>query len=170
MSTTPQGVPARAPLPLVLGFAVFLVAMVYLLVSSVTRRTAPVFAPTAEARTRSPGWERVGDTLTVDATDGDRWRYVSLEQGRIVPSEWGHDWDLAIRRYNLRVRADSNAIGKWYRYSLLTHLLEPADTSYLVRARGGRVFRVSIVSYYCPGLTAGCVTLAYAPVAGPDSP
>ena len=148
----------RPPALLIAGFVVFLLAMGYLVAASLTRRAAPAFAPTMLAR---------GDTLTVDATDGATWRYVSLERGRVLTAPDTLQWDLAIRRYNVRVRGRGE-IGKWYRYSLLTHLLEPKPESYVVHPIGGRAFKLQIVSYYCPGLTAGCMTLTYGPVGRGD--
>jgi hypothetical protein len=142
------------PWPLLIGFGIFVAAMGYLVAASLTRRVAPTFAPTMVAR---------GDTLTVDATDGAAWRYVSLERGRVLTVPDTLEWDLAVRRYNVRVRGRGE-LGKWYRYSLLTHLLEPKSQSYVVRPVGGRAFKLEIVSYYCPGLTAGCMTLTYVPL------
>lgn len=147
----------RAPAPLLAGFIVFLVAMGYLVAASLTRRVAPTFTPTVEAR---------GDTLTVDAT-GTTWRYVSLERGRVLSGPDTSGWELAIKRYNVRVRGRGE-LGKWYRYSLLTHLLEPKSRVYVVEPVGGRAFKLEIVSYYCPGLTAGCMTLKYAPLGQGD--
>jgi len=168
---------ARAPLALLIGFAVFVVAMGYLVVASLTRRAAPTFASAAEAR---------GDTLTVDATDGERWRYVSLTRGRVLSSPDTAGWEIAVRRYNLiangdvvdlgpagfdtvhstalTAEANSSAIPRWYRYSLLTHLLESNEHVYVVRAGGGPPYKLQILSYYCPGLTAGCMTIRYAPL------
>jgi hypothetical protein len=154
--------------------------MGYLVASSFTRRAAPTFAPTVEAR---------GDTLTVDATDGQSWRYVSLTRGRVLSPPDTAGWEVAVRRYNLIANGDvvdlgsavfdtvhsaaaareanSSAIPKWYRYSLLTHLLESSGHVYVVRAGAGPLYKLQILSYYCPGLTAGCMTLRYAPI---DSP
>ncbi|MFN2567313.1 MAG: HmuY family protein [Gemmatimonadaceae bacterium] len=167
----------KTPWPLAIGFAVFVVAMGYLVASSLTRRAAPTFAPTLEAR---------GDTLTVDATAADRWRYVSLTRGRVLSPPDTAGWEIAVRRYNLIANGDvvdlgpaafdtvrdvavaseanSSAISRWYRYSLLTHLLEPNDHVYVVRAGGGPLYKLQILSYYCPGLTAGCMTIRYAPL------
>src|SRR5919202_3249793 len=132
---------AAMPAPLLVGFVLFIVAMGYIVATSLTRRTAPAFAPTAEARVRPPGWERTGDTITVDATDGDRWRYVSLERGRVLSPPDTAGWDLAVRRYHLRPNggavdlglaafdtarggstspSDTGAMERWYRYSLVT--------------------------------------------------
>jgi hypothetical protein len=168
---------AGAPWPLVIGFGAFLVAMAYLLTASFTRRSAPTFAPAVEAR---------GDTLTIDATDGARWKYASLARGRVLSASDTAGWDLGVRRYNLVANGDvvdlgparfdtvvgvqgqtepsMSTVGKWYRYSLLTHLLESTGHVYVVRTVAGRLFKLQIVSYYCPGLAAGCMTIRYAPL------
>jgi HmuY protein len=185
---------AAAPVPLLIGFAVFIVAMAYLVAASLTRRSAPTFAPTVGERARAAHWERVGDTITVDATDGKAWRYVSLERGRVLAARDTTRWDLAVRRYNVRVNGEAidfgeadftlfgtpddvpravlsfgagrerGDVGKWYQYSLLTHLLEPNEHVYVVRTHRGPTFKLQFVSYYCPGLTAGCMTMRYAPL------
>jgi hypothetical protein len=167
-----------APWPLLVGFGVFLVAMGYLLAVSFTRRSAPAFAPAVEAR---------GDTLTIDATDANRWRYASLARGRVLSAPDTAAWDIGVRRYNLIANGDvvdlgearfdtvgslrgepeanTSTVGRWYRYSLLTHLLQPTGHVYVVRTTTGRLFKLQIVSYYCPGLTAGCMTIRFAPLA-----
>jgi hypothetical protein len=61
---------------------------------------------------------------------------------------------------NLEPRTSN--LDHWYRYNLLTHLLEPSGHAYLVRA-GDKLWKLAILSYYCPGLTAGCLTVTYAP-------
>ncbi|MDQ3998311.1 MAG: HmuY family protein [Gemmatimonadota bacterium] len=166
---------SAAPLPLLIGFGVFVVAMGYLLAASFTRRAAPTFAPAVAAR---------GDTLTIDATDGKAWRYVSLARGRVLSGTDTGRWDIGVRRYNLIANGDvvdlgparfdtvgglngtpepgMSTVGRWYRYSLLTHLLESTDHVYVVRTTVGRLFKLKIVSYYCPGLAAGCMTIQYA--------
>jgi len=199
MSGGDEGARARRPpLPLLIGFGVFLLAMGYLVAASLTRRTAPTFAPTAAERVRDSAWVRGGDTITVDARDDRRWRYISLTLGRVLSPPDTAAWELAVRRYSvasshevidfgdvdfdalgrardrawaaMRVgpaRVDT-ALGRWYRYSLLTHLLESARHVYVVRSPRGEHYKVQVLSYYCPGLTAGCMTLRYAPLAAPS--
>ena len=52
-------------------------------------------------------------------------------------------------------------LGRWYRYSMFSHLLEPNEHLYLIRTDEGRVVKLEVLSYYCPGLTAGCLTFRY---------
>jgi hypothetical protein len=184
------------PIPLLLLFGAFLAAMVYLVAASLTRREAPVFPVSPLQRVRSANWKLVGDTITVDATDGDRWQYLSLERGRVLSPPDTAGWELAVQRYRViapatgaiadggvepferaHVPADTSfvsttgtsqlendAIKHWYRYNLLTHLLEPNGHLYVARAANGKLWKLAVVSYYCPKLQAGCLTLRYAPM------
>jgi hypothetical protein len=183
------------PLPLVILFGVFLAAIGYLVAASLTRRSAPVFPITARGRERTANWEVAGDTLTVDATDGDRWQYVSLRRGRVLDLPDTAGWEIAVQRYRVitpphggiadlgaisfdRARASNaisfvpttyatqpsnSAIEHWYRYNLLTHLLEPNGHLFAVRD-GDAMWKLAVVSYYCPKLVAGCLTIRYAPM------
>ena len=177
---------------LVGGFALFLLAIAGLVGSSFARREVPVFSPTPLERVRAPLREGETDTLTVDATAADRWQPVSLARGARVDAPDVTVWDLAVRRHHIiagdaiadlgavpfdsvsRAPADgyvansaasdtSNAaIGRWYAYSLWSHLLTSRGHTYVVRTPGGRYAKLEVLSYYCPGLRAGCMTVRYA--------
>jgi len=185
-----------APLPLLILFGLFLAAIAYLVSASLVRRDAPVFSATPPNHTRGAKWERVGDTLTVDASDGDRWVYVSLARGRplVVPDTAG--WDVAVQRYRVitppagaiadlgatpfesttvhsatsfvsttgDAQPENDAIKHWYRYNMLTHLLEPNGHVFAVRAPSGALWKLAVLGYYCPKLQAGCLTMRYAPM------
>ena len=185
-----------APLPLLVVFGLFLAAIGYLVAASLTRRSAPVYSISPRERVRSAQWEAVGDTLTVDATDGDQWQYVSLARGKVLTAPDTSGWELAVQRYRMitppsgaiadlgRVpferaaltgaasfvattvaRPPANAaIDHWYRYNLLTHLLEPNGHLFAVRS-ANTTWKLAVVSYYCPKLVAGCLTIRYAPLA-----
>ncbi|MFL5605536.1 MAG: hypothetical protein ACJ8AD_03740, partial [Gemmatimonadaceae bacterium] len=140
---------ARAPLPLLLGFAVFVLGLGYMVVASLARREVAVFTPSPPTRARAADWARTGDTLTLDAGDGDRWRFASLTTGRALAGADTSAWELAARRYRVTVvgaladlgpvpfalaRVDrttrfvdsrpgetvNDAIQHWYRYSFVT--------------------------------------------------
>lgn len=185
-----------APLPLLVVFGLFLAAIAYLVAASLTRRTAPVYSISPRERERPAHWKTVGDTLTIDATDGDRWQYVSLARGQVLTPPDTIGWEIAVQRYRVitppgamiadvgRVTFEqassmplgffvpttfakhpSNAaIDHWYRYNLLTHLLEPNGHLFVVRTAGA-TWKLAVVSYYCPKLVAGCLTIRYAPLA-----
>jgi hypothetical protein len=196
MTATPHRAGIVAPLPLLLLFGAFLAAIAYLVAASLTRRRAPVFAISSPERSRPVNWERTGDTLTIDATDGDSWRHVSLARGRALDIGDTIPWEIAIQRYRVitptglaiadlgdvpfdgaHVPSDARfvptkdgqhpenaAIDHWYRYNLLTHLLEPNGHVFAIRSATGTLYKVAIVSYYCPKLVAGCLTIRYAPL------
>ncbi|HEY2375549.1 MAG TPA: HmuY family protein [Gemmatimonadaceae bacterium] len=184
-----------APIPLLVLFGAFIAAIVYIVAASFVRRDAPVFSPSPIERARRANWERAGDTLTIDASDGDRWQYVSLARGRVLTLPDTASWDIAVQRYRVitptsggiadlgattfdgaRVDKSSrfvpttgvdqpqnDAIDHWYRYNMLTHLLEPNGHVFAVRTPGAMLWKVAVLSYYCPKLQAGCLTVRYAP-------
>lgn len=189
--------PTRATTALVIGFTLFVAAMVYLVASSLGGRSAPEFDPTPAGRARLVDASRGADTLTIDARDARAWHFASLTAQAVLTPPDTAGWDLAVRRHriigggliadlgavafdsvaraprtgyvaNIAGRDTSNpAIARWYRYSMLSHLLEPNGHLYAVRARDGRDFKIQVLSYYCRGLEAGCLTLRYAPLAEP---
>lgn len=173
--------PVRPPALLLAGFGVFVALLGYVLVSSLSRRQVPTFPP----REAGP------DTLTVDARDSKQWRFIDLDRGRSLTAPDTAGWDLAIRRFHLIVSEAvaeagaggydhltsppasgyvSNAPGadttnaafhRWYSYSMLSHLLVPKGRLFVVRTREARFAKLELISYYCPGLQAGCLTFRY---------
>ncbi|HEY2066193.1 MAG TPA: HmuY family protein [Gemmatimonadaceae bacterium] len=183
----------HAPLALLLGFALFVVALGYMIAASLARRDAPVFAPSPMSRPRAAEWAIRGDTLTLDATDGDRWQRATLALGRPLAEHDTVRWDVAARRYRITVAGaiadlgavsfdsatilpsarfvastatemENDAMHRWYQYSLVTHLLMPNEHVYALRSVDGRVWKIQPLGYYCPGLTPGCFTFRYAPL------
>jgi hypothetical protein len=55
----------------------------------------------------------------------------------------------------------NSAIARWYAYGFTTHLLTPNGHVYGIRTADGRYAKFEVVSYYCPGPVAGCVTFRY---------
>jgi hypothetical protein len=174
---------------LLAGFAVFLALLGFLLASSLSRRQVAAFAPREAITPREGG--RGPDTLTVDASESSRWRFVDLDRGRVLAPPDTAGWDIAIRRFHL-IAAESiadagampferlarppesgyitntlgtdttnAAIGRWYSYSMLSHLLVPKGHLYVVRTREGRLAKLELLSYYCPRLQAGCLSFRY---------
>jgi len=197
MSTPPSGRTARAPLALLIGFGVFVVVIAYLVTASLTRRAARTFSPTVRTEARGPGRPGRPDTVTVDARDADRWVYVDLDRGMPLGTVDSTGWDIAVRRYRIRARGPSAVVarapfpdtdsaglalasahgltqapdlGHWYSYSMLSHLLEPDDRLALLRTDAGATAVLQVLGYYCPGLTAGCLTVRYAVVSPNVSP
>jgi hypothetical protein len=53
------------------------------------------------------------------------------------------------------------AIARWYTYSWTSHILKPKPKVFAARTADGRYAVFEILSYYCPGATAGCITIRY---------
>lgn len=179
----------------IIAFAIFVVVIVYLVASSLSRREIATFEPTADGRSR--GLAGGVDTLTVDASNDRQWVHVDLEQGAALPASDTSGWDIAFRRYRVSaadavadlgvvpfaevttapsdgwvsnaIQGDpvNPAIDRWYRYSMLTHLLEPLGKTYAIRMRDGRFAKLEMLSYYCPGMRPGCVTFRFAAIDPP---
>lgn len=183
----------RVPPALVIGFALFVAALAYMVATSLARRDAPVYQPSSPSRERSSQWMLTGDTITLDATDGDRWQRVSLASGRPVTDGDTTPWEIAVRRYRITAAGaladlgavpfesaairsstrfvasapgemENEAIHRWYRYSLVTHLLTPNGHVYALRTPSGESWKLQPIAYYCPHLTPGCLTIRYAPL------
>ncbi len=179
--------PTALPLPLVIVASGFGVAIVVLIVASLVPHDARTFDPLAvHVRAGALG----EDTVTVDARDEAQWRYFSFARGPLTPPDTSA-WDLAVRRYHVIVAGTAQrievppfdslatapvdgyvattmgrdtvnpAIDRWYRYSMFSHLLEPASASYVIQTRDGHFAKMQFLSYYCPGPAAGCVTFRY---------
>ena len=181
----------RPPLPLILGFAAFLVVITFLIGASLVRPKVAEFAPTPAGVRPSAG--PGPDTVTIDTRDPARWRFYSLRRGAISPPDTG-DWDLAFRRYHAITSgsaADAGAVAfeeattapaadftetvfardtlnpalsRWYRYGFVTHLLRPNGHVFLVRTRSLGPIKLEFLSYYCPGGRPGCLTFRWAPL------
>lgn len=140
-----------------------------LLAQSLAPKRIQTFAPSAYSP-RPPAAGRT-DTVTLDVRDGERWVYVDLDRGSVLEPADSQGWDLAVRRFQLRVptsTAPSSAdqsgnLPRWYRYDFLAHLLRPSGPAYRLRTGAGRDVAVEVLGYYCPGPTAGCLTLRYTP-------
>ena len=137
------------------------------------------------------------DTLTIDARDERAWRFVSLHHGAVLAAPDTVGWDLAVRRHHIIAsgaiadlgdvafetitkatntgyvtsvmgRDSSNAAAHhWYRYGMLSHLLEPNGHVFAVRTTSGLHYKFEVLSYYCRGLEGGCLTIRLAPLVLP---
>lgn len=186
--TNEHGVIADAVLYGVL--AVFVLVLVVLVAVAFVRPDAPQFAP-SPVQPETPASVVVSDTITIDGRDGDRWQFFDFDVQSVVMAPDTAGWDLAFRRFNILVRGGAldldrsdfvaidtvpasayttttiardttnAAIDRWYDYGMLTHMLEPKDNVYAIRTQDGTYAKLQFLSYYCPGLQAGCVTFRY---------
>lgn len=131
------------------------------------------------------------DTVTVDARHGRAWQFFDLDRGILLQTPDTAGWDLAFRRFHIIAadgirdlettdfessapvpsagyqpnvyRSDTlnPAIARWYSYSILTHLLNSRRRIYAIRTSEGRYAKLQVLSYYCTGVQAGCLTFRY---------
>ena len=182
---------ARPPiLVLVLG-AAFLLLVASLLIGSLATPEYPPFALT-EPRPAPVGDSLVGPatyTLAASATSG--WRYFDFSRNAAVDSgPWdigfrrfhviaapgGGIVDLGpvpfdsvvvlpatgYRSNEYSPDTTNPAVGKWYRYSMLSHLLTSKQHVYGLRTAGGKYAKLQLLAYYCKDGGTACLTFRYA--------
>jgi len=171
----------RPPVLLVAAAVVFVGFLVLLVAQSLAPRRIETYALGARVpRLPAPGRT---DTVTLDVRDGAAWRYFDLDRGAVLAPPDTQGWDVAARRFQLRVPVKAAApaasptppssptpspnLPRWYRYDFLSHLLRPTGLTFRLRGDGGEV-TLEVLGYYCPGPTAGCLTFRYTPDA--DAP
>lgn len=157
---------------------VFVAFLVLLLAQSLAPRHIETFA-LGDSVPLPPMTGRT-DTVTLDVRDGDQWRYIDFDRGLLLVPPDSAGWDLAARRFQLRVppaeavvspsalpETDAEAtLPRWYHYDFLAHLLRPSGEQYRLHTDQGRDVDAEVLGYYCPGPTAGCLTLRYTPRPG----
>ncbi len=182
----------RAQIGLATGFGVFVLAIGFLVASSLVPRDVLEFEITPRAARAVPPESLVIDTVTLDAGSDRAWRFFSFASGAALDVPDTAGWDLAFRRFHVMASGDAIDLGpvgfgavteapadgyratrfgadtanaaltRWYRYSLFSHVLEPKGHVYAIRTRDGHYAKVEFLGYYCPGTVPGCVTLRYA--------
>ncbi|HEV8303973.1 MAG TPA: HmuY family protein [Gemmatimonadales bacterium] len=80
---------------------------------------------------------------------------VAFDSVREVP-------DTGYAATELRGDTVNAGVGKWYTYSMLSHLLTSKRHVYAVRTADGRYAKLEILAYYCRDVGAACYTFRYA--------
>ncbi len=182
---------ARPPiLVLVMGGA-FALLIASLVIGSLATPAFPPYTPTIP-HPAVVGDSLVGPaTYTLDASSTDRWRRFDFRRSAAVDSgAWdiafrrfhlitgpgGGIVDLGAVPFD-SVRelpaagylANTNAsdttnpgVGKWYAYSMLSHLLTSKRHVYGVRTAAGRYAKLELLAYYCRDVGTACVSFRYA--------
>lgn len=102
----------RLPWPLALGGTLFLLALGYLVASSLLRPSPPTHVPT-DREPRAVGDSLVvGRVVTLDTRDREQWRRFDFSRGAAVPGATGRAWDLAARRYRMIVNGGQEFAGR----------------------------------------------------------
>jgi hypothetical protein len=158
----------KAPL-LVWAMAVaFLLLVASLLIGSFTKPEFPPYEIGLHA----------DSTYTLDASRGDEWRWwgdLGFRRNHVITAPGAGAIDLGPVRFDsvtelpadgyvaTSFAADTTnaAIGKWYDYSMWSHLLTSRHHVYAVRTRSGELVALEILAYYCREVGAACYTVRH---------
>ncbi len=177
-------------LVLVMGGA-FVLLVAALLIGSLTRPELPPYALTAP-RPALVGDSLVGPaTYTLDAAATERWRRfdfarnaavdsgpwdIAFRRFHLIAAPGGGLVDLGAVPFD-SVRSlpatgylpnsdgsdtTNPGVGKWYDYSMFSHLLTSKHHIYGVRTRDGKYAKLELVAYYCRDAGTACLTFRYA--------
>jgi hypothetical protein len=149
-------------------------------------------APPASSGSGMVGDSLVGPaTYTLDASAGDAWRRfhfgrnavveegtwdIAFRRHHIIAAPGAGIADLGVVAFDSVREAPvqgyaptefgrdtvNPGVGKWYAYSMLSHLLTSKRHVYAVRVVDGRYAKLEILAYYCRGVGAACYTVRYA--------
>ena len=100
--------------------ALFLVTILFILVSSVSRPDPPVYALTTLEPREPPIGAAGPDTVTLDARSGDRWTQFDLETRSITTDPT--TWDIAVKRHRLIVNG-----GEGFAAQAGVQVIDPGD-------------------------------------------
>ena len=75
-----------------------------------------------------------------------------------VPQEQPFQADVHPKN---RLHPFNPALEKWYNYSYLANVLAPKPEVYVIRTQDGKYAKMRMLSYYCAGNVAGCMTFEY---------
>jgi hypothetical protein len=171
--------------------AAFVLLVAALLIGSLTRPELPPFQLSVPHPV-TVGDTLLGPaTYTLDASSTDAWhrfdfgRNAAVDSGpwdvafrrfHVIVGPGGGMLDLGLVPFDsvAELPADgylpnaaepdtvNPAVGKWYEYSMLSHLLTSKHHVYGVRTPGGRYAKLELLAYYCKDAGTACVTFRYA--------
>ena len=182
---------ARPPILVLVMAGAFVLLVAALLIGSLVRPELPPYTLTVPSPV-AVGDTLVGPTTyTLDASSTEQWRTFAFDRAVVVDSgAWdvafrrfhlitapgGGILDLGPVPFdsvaalpdtgyipNAAAGDTTNpAVGKWYEYSMLTHLLMSKHHLYGVRTPRGKYAKLEILAYYCKDAGTACVTFRYA--------
>ena len=121
-------------------------------------------------------------TFTLDASGGDAWRWfgdgaIAFRRNHVItaPGDGGGAIDLGAVAFDsvsevpaqgyvpTSFAADTAnaAIGKWYDYSMWSHLLTSKHHVYAIKTPAGDFAALEVVAYYCRQVGPACYTIRY---------
>jgi hypothetical protein len=177
-------------LVLVMGGA-FVLLVASLLIGSLARPEFPPFSLTPP-RPVVVGDTLVGPaTYTLDAAATDRWRTfdfgrnaavdsgpwdIAFRRFHLIAAPGGGIVDIGVVPFdsvrelpaggylpNTDASDTTNpGVGKWYSYSMLSHLLTTKHHVYGIRTSGAKYAKLELLAYYCKDAGTACITFRYA--------
>ncbi len=187
-----MSVGSRRPpiLVLVMGGA-FVLLVASLLIGSLARPEFPPFSLTPPG-SMAVGDTLVGPaTYTLDASATDRWRTfdfgrnaavdsgpwdIAFRRFHLIAAPGGGIVDIGVVPFdsvrelpaggylpNTDASDTTNpGVGKWYSYSMLSHLLTTKHHVYGIRTSGAKYAKLELLAYYCKDAGTACITFRYA--------
>lgn len=182
---------ARPPILVLVMAGAFLLLVGALVIGSLVRPELPAYTLTVPSPVIVGDTLLGPATYTLDASSTDRWRWFAFDRAAAVDSgRWdiafrrfhlitapgGGIRDLGPVAFDsVSVLPDSGyvanaiagdstnpAVGKWYQYSMLSHLLMSKHHIYAVRTAGGKYAKLEMLAYYCKDAGTACLTFRYA--------
>ena len=177
-------------LVLVMGGA-FVLLVASLLIGSLARPEFPPFSLTPP-RPMAVGDSLIGPaTYTLDASATDRWRTfdfgrnaavdsgpwdIAFRRFHLIAAPGGGIVDIGVVPFdsvrelpaggylpNTDASDTTNpGVGKWYSYSMLSHLLTTKHHVYGIRTSGAKYAKLELLAYYCKDAGTACITFRYA--------
>jgi hypothetical protein len=182
----------RPPILVIVLAASFVLLVAALVIGSFTSPEFPAYTLTQRAPAALGDTLVGPATYTLDASATDQWRRFDFARNAVVDSgSWdiaferfhlivapgGGIVDLGLVPFD-SVTALPGAgyeantvsgrdtinpgVGKWYDYSMLSHLLTSKHHVYAVRTPRGKYAKLEMLAYYCKDAGTACITFRYA--------
>ena len=117
-------------------------------------------------------------SYTLDASRGDEWKWwgaLGFRRNHVITALGAGAIDLGPVSFDSVAELPGEgyvatsfgadtvnpAIGKWYAYSMLSHLLTSKHHVYAVRTAEGGFAKLEVLAYYCREVGAACYTIRY---------
>jgi len=161
-----EGGNTRPPILVLVLAAAFLLLVASLLIGSFSKPEFPPYEIGLHA----------DSSYTLDASRGDAWRWwrdLGFRRNHVITAPGAGAIDLGPVSFDAvsEVPADgyvattfgadttNTGIGKWYDYSMWSHLLTSKHHIYAVRTAAGEFAKLEILAYYCREVGAACYTI-----------
>lgn len=182
----------RPPIMVLVLAAAFLLLVASLVMGSLRSPELPPYTPTVPAPVAVGDSLVGPALYTVDASGGEAWQRfdfgvnslvadsaswdIAFHRNHVIAGPGAAMRDLGVvpfdslaeapaegYRPNSAAQWESNpAVGKWYHYSFISHLLTSRGRLYALRTGDGRYAKLELLNYYCAGVGAACITFRYA--------